>query len=82
VQEDGKNPMRLDIYAGEEQTLAIGHIHQTAIEICSERDREPARVFLARKKYTGTLKLVCLDCASREFRFTLDPSYAKPFVVS
>jgi hypothetical protein len=82
VQEGGVNPMRVDIYSGEKQPLIFGFIENNRIEIVSEKLRSPARVFLARKAYTGTLKVVCMDCPAKEFRFKLDPDSDEPIQFS
>jgi hypothetical protein len=73
VQEGGENPMRIDIYAGESQPLLFGNITSEHTELFSENCRTPARVFLKRKKYVGTLKVVCADCPANTFDFELDP---------
>jgi hypothetical protein len=73
VQEGGTNPMRVDIYSGEEQPLAFGSVETTYIEIFSEKGRAPARVFLKRQAYKGILKVVCMDCEAKKFPFEIDP---------
>lgn len=78
VQESGVNPMRIDIYAGESQPLAFGSLESEGVEIFSEQCRKPARVLLQRKKYTGTLNVVCADCSARTFYFELDPDNTTP----
>jgi hypothetical protein len=72
-EEDAKNPMRVDIYAGEEQPLLLARFHETCVEIFSERLDKPSRVFLARKRYFGSLKLACMDCRAKEFGIEIDP---------
>jgi hypothetical protein len=78
VQEGGVNPMRVDIYSGEKQPLAFGWAHEENIEIYSEKCRAPARMFLKRRAYFGTLKIVCLDCKAKEFKFRLDVDQKEP----
>lgn len=72
VQEGGTNPMRVDIYSGEEQPLAFGSVEEALIEIVSEKCHSPARVFLKRKVYKGILKVVCMDCESKSFSFEIN----------
>lgn len=76
------NPMRVEIYPGEKQPLAFGSVEDNLIEIFSEKCREPARVFLVRKIYKGTLKVVCMDCQAKEFPFEIDPDASVPIKFS
>jgi hypothetical protein len=69
-------PPEIDIYAGEKQSLLIGHIdpnHQW-IGIFSETCMKPYRVFLrgGAKYYEGTLKIVSKDTTAKEFPITID----------
>jgi hypothetical protein len=73
VQEGGVNPMRVDIYSGEQQPLCFGSVETQFIEILSEKCHSPARVFLRRQKYKGALKVVCMDCEAKTFPFEIDP---------
>jgi hypothetical protein len=50
---------------------AFGFFLEDHIEILSEKARQPARAFLFPAEYRGTLKIVCLDCESKEFPFTI-----------
>jgi hypothetical protein len=80
VQESGKNPMRVDIYAGEQLPLAIGVAPPDGgpVEIFSEACRKPARAFLWRKNYKAVIKVVCLDCPAKEFQATLNVTSCPP----
>jgi hypothetical protein len=71
--EEAKNPMRVDICAGEEHPLLLARFHENCVEIFSERLDKPSRVFLARKRYSCSLKLVCMDCRAKDFGIEIDP---------
>lgn len=73
VREGGKNPMRIDIYAGERQPLFLGKVWAEHIGIVSEEGTKPWRAFLRRAKYEGILTIVCQDCPAKMFRFTINP---------
>ena len=78
TQEGGVNPVRIDIYSGEKQSLFLGDFNNEYIQIFSEKCNSPARVFLSPKKYKGKLKLVCMDCRAKEFDFIIDPNASYP----
>ncbi len=73
VQEAGKNPMRADIFAGEEQPLTVAFVREGHIVVLSESCQDPARVYLARKSYRGRLKIVSADCPAKEFDIEIAP---------
>lgn len=80
VREITHNPLRVDIYAGEEQPIALGCWDNESIKILSESAHNPARLYLKRKSYKGILKVVCLDCPAKEFHFIIDPDSKNPLV--
>jgi hypothetical protein len=82
VQEDGKNPLKIDVYAREHQPLCLGTVHSDSIQMFSERAWTPSRVFLARKVYTGRLKVTSADCTAKEFDIRIDPDESPPLTIS
>jgi hypothetical protein len=73
------NPMRVPIYAKERQPFSPCLITPNWISIPSEEGWPPdnyARVFLRRRRYTGTVKLVSADTNARCFKIIIDPDCA------
>lgn len=78
------NPMKVDIYAGENQPISLYEIRPDMIMLPSEKGWEPlkdkdghnlprmARVFIKRKKYDGTLKIVSEDTTARSFKIIIN----------
>jgi hypothetical protein len=70
------NPMKVDIYAGEEQPMSPCQIINDNIAIASEQGwgaDKKRRLFLKRQKYTGELKIVSDDTTGLLFHITIDP---------
>ena len=74
------NPASIDIYAGEKQAIAIANITADWIEFSSEdgwstltNGVKRSRVFLARKEYAATIKIVSKDTKAKEFKLLIDP---------
>jgi hypothetical protein len=64
----------VDICAGENQKLDVVEITSDWIRIPSEQGWGESRVFLKRKKYTATIKIVCKDIKAKRFRIEIDPA--------
>jgi hypothetical protein len=87
------NPFRINIYPGEHQALDIVRMGHDRIEIPSEQGwgdlnvGRKSRVFLARKRYEGTMYFVARNTLRRSFGLVIDPNAAnlvtltpRPFV--
>ena len=72
------NPMKVSVFAKEEQPFSLCRIRQDGILIPSEQGWPPqiSRVFLRRRVYNGRLKVVSADTDARWFRVTIDPDNA------
>ena len=73
------NPASIDIYAGEKQAIGIANVTADWIEFPSENgwatmtSGKTSRVFLKRKKYHATIKIVSKDTKAKEFKIVIDP---------
>jgi hypothetical protein len=65
---------QIDIYAKEEQALSPFEVLSSCIKIPSEKGWDKPRVYLTRKIYSATLKIVSKDTDARIFAFEIDPS--------
>jgi hypothetical protein len=75
------NPASIDIYSKERQAIGIANVTADWIEFPSEdgwatmtNGKETSRVFLARKKYHATIKIVSKDTKAKEFKIVIDPN--------
>jgi hypothetical protein len=77
------NPPKVDIYAGESQSLQVLELDPDGkwVGILSETRNNPYRVFLkGGKVYEGTLKIVCREIKSKEIAIRIDlqdPNFPK-----
>ncbi len=73
------NPAHIDIYSKERQAIGIANVTADWIEFSSEdgwgtmTKGKTSRVFLARKKYHATIKIVSKDTKAKKFKIVIDP---------
>jgi len=76
------NPFRTSIFPGEKQALDLVRVHTDRIEIPSEQGwadqntDKKSRVFLTKKRYTGSLHIVAKNTLRRQFSLVIDPANA------
>lgn len=76
------NPFRTSIFPCEKQALDLVRVHSNRIEIPSEQGwadqntGKKSRVFLTKKRYTGSLQIVAKNTLRRQFSLVIDPTNA------